>query len=105
MPQLNMYAGDLEPDLAITCSDRFRDVNLDDADDVKVIGKIGGVEVFRRDPSNLVVGDDSTLVVMQWQAGDTTRVGKMTVAVLVTWPGSKPETFAPEDHVVFKAAI
>jgi hypothetical protein len=37
---------------------------------------------------------------MDWQAPDTAVPGDLYVEVEVTWPGSKPQTFPPDDYEV-----
>lgn len=54
--------------------------------------------VFDRVPTFVVVGATS-VVAMQWEAGDTATIGRIDVEVEVMWPGNKPQTFRPATGV------
>lgn len=90
-----MYRGDLKPDLEITLTDDRTPVNLTTAASIRVIGTRNGTVAFDR----AATGNTAGVIVMPWQTGDTSTVGRISVEVEVTWPGAKPQTFRPTSVV------
>lgn len=90
---MKMYTGDLEPDLEVTLSSRDGAVDISTASSVRVIGRRGSTIIFDRAPSDTDVVGDTSVVTMEWQAGDTATKGRIQVEVEVTWPGMRPQTF------------
>ena len=100
---LTMSTGDLKPDLEVTLSSPDEAVDVSTATAVRVIGKQAGAILFDRDLADgvtaVAVGDTS-VVTMEWEAGDTDVPGRIYVEVEVTWPGTLPQTFRLDDDGV-----
>jgi len=93
-----IYQNDLEPDLEINLTDDGKVVPLNDATEIRVIGLRRGVEVFNR----TATGDQLGHIVMPFQAGDTAEVGGISLEVIVTWAGARPQTFPITGTVVVR---
>lgn len=96
---MRMYTGDLEPDLEVTLSSTTQAVDIDDAASIRIIGKRGGDIIFDRTPDEVAVVDDNSVVTMEWVDGDTDEIGRISVEVEVTWPGTRPQTFRADGGV------
>lgn len=86
-----LKAGDLTPNLTITCTSDGSAVDLTAATTVQVVCRADGASTVLWTRS--ATGDASGVVTYTWQAGDTDTVGRYLFEVLVTWPGSKPQRF------------
>jgi hypothetical protein len=95
-----LYTGDLEPPLTVTLS-ADDPVDVTSATAVRIIGTRdgGATEAFSRSPSSTAIVGDTTVVTMDWQAGDTDDPGTIRIEVEVEWPGVRPETFRPSGGV------
>lgn len=90
---MKMGTGDLKPDLEVTLSSPDEVVDTSTAASIRIIGKQDGEILFDRAPTSDTQVDDTSVVTMEWQAGDTDEPGRITIEVEVTWPGTKPQTF------------
>lgn len=90
---MTIYTGDLKPDLRIVISDTEAAVDLTTATSVRVIGKRGTTKVIDRTPSGLAVEGQTSIVVLEWQAGETTDSGRIDFEVEAIWPAAKPQTY------------
>lgn len=89
---MTMFTGDLKPDMEVTLSAREA-VDITFATQVRIIGTRDGVIIFDRAPNTTEVVDDTSVVTMVWQDGDTDEPGVIEVEVEVTWPGPRKQTF------------
>ena len=96
-----LYAGDLEPSLRVTLSDKNADVDVTDATAVRVIGRRDGTVAFTRTGTDLTLehADGKSVVTMPWKTGDTATPGRIEIEIEVEWPGQRPQTFRPTNDV------
>lgn len=89
--------GDLLPAWQATLTDAGSPVDLSAATSIRVLGHRDGALVISR----TIAGPYSTVgvVTMPWEAADTAAVGTIQFEVEVTWPGSRPQTFPPDDYL------
>lgn len=100
---MRLSNGNLKPDLIVELSNEGKNpppVDLDDAIDIRVIGRLVSDEgellnvVFERVPdTHEVLPDGTSTVTLLWVAGETDTDGRIRVEVKVWWPGLKPQTF------------
>lgn len=95
---MNMFTGDLEPDLQIILSARTP-VDATTATSVKIVGRRDGTIIFDRAATSVTAVGDTSVVTMAWVAGDTDTPGRITIEVEVVWPGARPQTFQPQGGV------
>lgn len=101
-----LYTGDLDPALQITLRDEAGGV-LDATDPsvgIRIIGKRLGVPVFEHEPTSRTLVGENTLLVMEWEEGDTAEPGRIKIEVEVTWPdleipGGRPQTFVGDKPI------
>lgn len=92
-----MKRGDLLPELVATLRDggTKQPVDLSSATSITAVAAIGGGTLFSR----AVTGNSEGEVTVPWEEGDTSIVGTINVEFLVTWPGSKPQTFPADGYI------
>jgi hypothetical protein len=96
---VRMYTGDLEPDLKVTLSSATEAVDITTASSVRIIGRRGLDIIFDRAPTDTIIDGDTSVVTMEWGAGDTDERGRIQIEVEVTWPGTRPQTFRADGGV------
>lgn len=100
---MKIYTGDLKPDLQITLSDSGSDrVDVSDATAIRIIGKRGKTIIFDRPPTSYQIVGATSVLSMEFEAGDTDTVGQIKIEVEVMWPDDKPQTFAPSSSISVK---
>lgn len=89
--------GDLLPAWKATLFDGATAVDLTAASSIRVLFiRPGG------SPRTItgVTGTALGVVTVPWDPTDTATTGDLLAEVEVTWPGSKPQTFPPDDYIV-----
>lgn len=88
-----MRVGDREPDYTITCTDNGTEVDLSAATSVRMIG-MRGLDVIVDDSAT--TGDKELgIVTHAWAADEVDTPGRLWLRVVVTFSGSRPQTFPP----------
>lgn len=85
---LEMRRGDLKPDLVLYLDDDSGPIPVSIAVSASIVAWKNGALLFKR---NAVIAEDGQ-VTYEWQVGDTSTPGTLTVEVEIIWPGNKPQT-------------
>lgn len=85
----DIVQGDLEPDMPMTVSSSLVGATSVEMRWKKPSGELSTVSL-------VIISAAAGTVRRVWVAGDTEEVGKHQCRVVVTWPGSEPQTF-PSD--------
>lgn len=92
--------GDLEPPIQITCEDKGVPIDLTTATSVQIRGRIKGSSTYQIDRVADSAGSDGVAQVALIPS-DTATVGTIEVVAVVTWAGSRPQTFPPTGALLF----
>lgn len=98
--------GDLYPPLIATLSatdenDALVAVDLTTATTIMAIGRQGGQRIIER----AVTGNAQGEVELDWEAGDTDRLGYIYFEFVVTWPNGREQTFPQDGYVRARVAL
>lgn len=95
MSNVEMYEGDLEPDLMIQLTSKSLPLPTTEVATAHVLGYLNGELLF----TNSADIDDIGVVTMTWQTTDTDQVGTLRFKVRLTWPDARPQTVEVDDVV------
>ena len=99
-----MTRGDLLPDVLITIADArsSADFSTLTTSQVLIVGEVNGTVKFSDNPVSVTPAPDGKSAVLRyaWAPGDTDTAGRMYIWAVVTWNGSRPQTF-PDDRPLF----
>jgi len=95
MSNVEMYVGDLEPDLMVQLTSNNLPLITSEVATAHVLGYLNGELLF----TNSADIDDDGTVTMTWNGTDTDQVGTLRFKVRLTWPDSRPQTVEVDDVV------
>lgn len=99
-----MSTGDLEPSITFVLSATTDDnvpipVNVTGYP-VRILGTRGDTLVIDREPDNIAIVGNTSVLTLDWQDGETDLPGRIQFEIEVTWvPGSRPQTFVTNEDV------
>jgi hypothetical protein len=93
-----MKQNDLRPPLRAQLLDGETPIDLSAASSARIIVTSLDKTTELLDRAVTIDVGNTGWVEMEWQAGDTTTVGRYLVEYEVTWPGAKPQTFPVDGY-------